>query len=55
MLNALEQQRQTAQANLQPLLSKDPNGASSGLPQKLSATNDKYDNLARLADLYNKK
>ncbi|XP_023190050.1 envoplakin-like [Xiphophorus maculatus] len=54
-LNALEQQRQTAQANLQPLLSKDPNGASSGLPQKLSAANDKYDNLARLADLYNKK
>ncbi|XP_032418397.1 envoplakin a [Xiphophorus hellerii] len=54
-LNALEQQRQTAQANLQPLLSKDPNGTSSGLPQKLSAANDKYDNLARLADLYNKK
>uniref|UniRef100_A0A3B3UAY9 Envoplakin a n=1 Tax=Poecilia latipinna TaxID=48699 RepID=A0A3B3UAY9_9TELE len=54
-LNALEQQKQTAQANLQPLLSKDPNGTSSGLPQKLSAANDKYDNLASLADLYNKK
>ncbi|KAM4751054.1 envoplakin-like [Anableps anableps] len=50
-LRAMEQQR----ANLQPLLSKDPSLTSSGLPLKLSATNDKYDNLAGLTDLYNKK
>ncbi|XP_041839150.1 envoplakin a isoform X2 [Melanotaenia boesemani] len=54
-LKALEQQQQAAQAGLQPLLSKDPNGTSSGLPLKLSAASNKYDSIAALADLYNKK
>uniref|UniRef100_A0A3B5B1W9 Envoplakin n=1 Tax=Stegastes partitus TaxID=144197 RepID=A0A3B5B1W9_9TELE len=54
-LKALEQQRQAAQADLQPLLSKDPSGTSSALPLKLSAANNKYDGIAALADLYNKK
>nr|XP_015809808.2 envoplakin a [Nothobranchius furzeri]XP_054607682.1 envoplakin a [Nothobranchius furzeri] len=54
-LKALEQQKQAAQANLKPLMSKDANGTSSGLPLKLSAANNKYDNLAAMADLCNKK
>ncbi|XP_072239613.1 envoplakin a [Leuresthes tenuis] len=54
-LKALEQQRQAAQVDLQPLLSKDPSGTSSGLPLKLSAANNKHDSIAALADLYNKK
>uniref|UniRef100_A0A7N6F839 Envoplakin a n=1 Tax=Anabas testudineus TaxID=64144 RepID=A0A7N6F839_ANATE len=54
-LKALEQQKQTAQANMQPLLSKDPSGTSSGLPLKLSAANNKYDSITALADLYAKK
>ncbi|KAM4585466.1 envoplakin a [Odontesthes bonariensis] len=54
-LKALEQQRQVAQADLQPLLSKDPSGTSSGLPLKLSAANNKHNSIAALADLYNKK
>ncbi|CAN9510158.1 unnamed protein product [Ophioblennius macclurei] len=53
-LKALEQQKAAAQSNLQPLLSKDPSAAS-GLPYKLNAANDKYDSIAALADLYNKK
>ncbi|XP_069553264.1 envoplakin a [Brachyistius frenatus] len=54
-LKALQQQKQEAQANLQPLLSKDPSGTSSALPLKLTAANNKYDSIAALADLYNKK
>uniref|UniRef100_A0A8C5GX50 SH3 domain-containing protein n=1 Tax=Gouania willdenowi TaxID=441366 RepID=A0A8C5GX50_GOUWI len=54
-LRALEQQRKAAQADLQPLLSKDPSGTSTGLPLKLSAANNKYDSIAALADLYAKK
>ncbi|KAK5599541.1 hypothetical protein CRENBAI_019750 [Crenichthys baileyi] len=54
-LKALEQQKQASQADLQPLLSKDPSVTSSGLPLKLSAASNKYDSLAALADLYNKK
>ncbi|XP_061584772.1 envoplakin-like [Cololabis saira] len=54
-LKALEQQKQAAQADLQPLLDQDPNGTSSGLPLKLSAASNKYDSLAALADLYEKK
>ncbi|XP_037545916.1 envoplakin a [Nematolebias whitei] len=54
-LKALEQQKQAAQANMQPLLSKDPSGTSTGLPLKLSETNNKYNKLAALADLYKKK
>ncbi|XP_041640433.1 envoplakin a [Cheilinus undulatus] len=54
-LKALEQQKQAAQADLQPLLSKDPSGLSSGLPLKLSAANNKHASIADLADLYSKK
>ncbi|MEQ2308060.1 hypothetical protein AMECASPLE_024377, partial [Ameca splendens] len=54
-LKALEQQIQTAQADLQPLLSTDPSSTSSGLPLKLSAASSKYDILAAVVDLYNKK
>ncbi|XP_070770595.1 envoplakin a [Enoplosus armatus] len=54
-LKALEQQKLAAQADLQPLLSKDPSGTSSALPLKLSAANNKHDSIAALADLYNKK
>ncbi|XP_040891629.1 envoplakin a [Toxotes jaculatrix] len=54
-LKALEQQKLAAQADLQPLLSKDPSGTSSALPLKLSAANNKHDSIAKLADLYNKK
>ncbi|MEQ2189233.1 hypothetical protein GOODEAATRI_023141, partial [Goodea atripinnis] len=53
-LKALEQQKQAAQADLQPMLSKDPSVTSSGLPLKLSAASNKYDSLAALADLYSK-
>ncbi|KAM8771445.1 envoplakin a [Acanthopagrus schlegelii] len=52
-LKALEQQKQAAQADLQPLLSKD--ATSSALPLKLSAANNKHDGIAALADLYTKK
>ncbi|MEQ2191167.1 hypothetical protein XENOCAPTIV_022643, partial [Xenoophorus captivus] len=48
------QEKQAAQADLQPLLSKDPSVTSSGLPLKLSAASNKYDSLAALADLYSK-
>ncbi|MEQ2267585.1 hypothetical protein XENORESO_007860, partial [Xenotaenia resolanae] len=54
-LKALEQQKQASQADLQPLLSKDPSMTSSGLPLKLSAASNKYDSLGALADLYSKK
>ncbi|XP_071360626.1 envoplakin a [Trachinotus anak] len=54
-LKALEQQKLAAQADLQPLLSKDPSGTSSALPLKLSAANNKHDSIAELADLYTKK
>uniref|UniRef100_UPI0037E7C470 envoplakin a n=1 Tax=Semicossyphus pulcher TaxID=241346 RepID=UPI0037E7C470 len=54
-LKDLEQQKQAAQADLQPLLSKDPSGTSSALPLKLSAANNKHDSIAALADLYGKK
>ncbi|XP_054635826.1 envoplakin a [Dunckerocampus dactyliophorus] len=53
-LKALEQQKLAAQADLQPLLSKDPNG-SSALPLKLNSANNKHDGIAALADLYTKK
>ncbi|XP_060918795.1 envoplakin a [Labrus mixtus] len=54
-LKALEKQKLAAQADLQPLLSKDPGVTSSGLPLKLSTANNKHDSIAALADLYNKK
>ncbi|XP_044046418.1 envoplakin a [Siniperca chuatsi] len=54
-LKALEQQKLAAQANLQPLLSQDPNGTSSALPLKLSAANNKHNSITALADLYTKK
>nr|XP_019939458.1 PREDICTED: envoplakin [Paralichthys olivaceus] len=54
-LKSLEQQKLAAQADLQPLLSKDPGGTSSGLPLKLTAANNKHDSIAALADLYSKK
>ncbi|XP_035985507.1 envoplakin [Fundulus heteroclitus] len=54
-LKDLEQQIETVQADLQPLLSTDPNNILSGLPLKLTAARNKYDGLAALADLYNKK
>ncbi|KAM9770016.1 envoplakin a [Menidia menidia] len=53
-LKAVEQQTQAAQADLQPLLSKDPS-TSSALPLKLSSANNKYSSIAGLADLYSKK
>ncbi|XP_076585532.1 envoplakin a [Chaetodon auriga] len=52
-LKALEQEKVAAQADLQPLLSKD--STSSALPLKLSAANNKHDSIAALADLYTKK
>uniref|UniRef100_A0A672YTR1 Uncharacterized protein n=1 Tax=Sphaeramia orbicularis TaxID=375764 RepID=A0A672YTR1_9TELE len=52
-LKALEQQKLSAEADLQPLLSKD--GASSALPLQLSAANNKHDGIAALADLFAKK
>lgn len=51
-LKALEQQKQAAQANLQPLLA---NTTSSALPLQLSAAKNKQDGIAALADLYTKK
>ncbi|XP_051240022.1 envoplakin a [Dicentrarchus labrax] len=51
-LKALEQQKLAAQADLQPLLSS---SASSALPLKLNAANNKHDSIAELADLYGKK
>ncbi|XP_031730491.1 envoplakin a [Anarrhichthys ocellatus] len=54
-LKALEQQKQAAQADLQPLLSKDANSTSSALPLKLSDANNKHNSIAALADLYTKK
>uniref|UniRef100_A0A8C9XJV5 Envoplakin a n=1 Tax=Sander lucioperca TaxID=283035 RepID=A0A8C9XJV5_SANLU len=54
-LKALEQQKLAAQADLQPLLSKDASSTSSALPLKLSAANNKQDRIAALADLYTKK
>ncbi|XP_061889154.1 envoplakin a [Entelurus aequoreus] len=53
-LNDLEKQAFAAQAELKPLLSKDPN-AFSALPLKLNAANNKHDGIAGLADLYTKK
>uniref|UniRef100_A0A3Q3WRL3 Uncharacterized protein n=1 Tax=Mola mola TaxID=94237 RepID=A0A3Q3WRL3_MOLML len=52
-LKALEQQKQAAQADLQPLLSEEV--TSSALPLKLSAANNKHDSIGALADLYAKK
>ncbi|KAM6941697.1 envoplakin-like [Lycodopsis pacificus] len=54
-LKALEQQTQAAQADLQPLLSKDANSTSSALPLKLSDANNKHNSITALADLYTKK
>ncbi|XP_029357733.1 envoplakin a [Echeneis naucrates] len=54
-LKALEQQKKAAQADLQPLLSKDPSSTSSALPLKLSAASNKHDSVTELADLYTKK
>ncbi|KAM4604332.1 envoplakin a [Polymixia lowei] len=54
-LKSLEQQKTAAQADLQPLLAKDPNLTSSALPLKLSTANNKHDGITALADLYTKK
>ncbi|KAM9314217.1 envoplakin a [Pholidichthys leucotaenia] len=53
-LKALQDKQQATQADLQPLLSKDPN-STSYLPLQLNDSNNKYDRLAELADLYSKK
>ncbi|XP_019732075.1 envoplakin a [Hippocampus comes] len=53
-LKGLEQEKLAAKADLQPLLSKDPN-ASFALPLKLNNAENKYDGLSALADLYAKK
>nr|XP_040041908.1 LOW QUALITY PROTEIN: envoplakin a [Gasterosteus aculeatus aculeatus] len=55
VLKALEQQKQAAQANLQPLLSKDAGSTSAQLPLKLSDANNKHNSITALADLYTKK
>ncbi|XP_058496226.1 envoplakin a [Solea solea] len=52
-LKTLAQQKQAAQAELQPLLSKD--GTSSALPLQFNTANNKHDSIAALADLYTKK
>ncbi|XP_071383533.1 envoplakin a [Centroberyx affinis] len=54
-LKALEQKKAAAQADLQPLLSKDPSVTSSALPLKLNAANNKHDGISALTDLYTKK
>ncbi|KAM6939974.1 envoplakin a [Xenentodon cancila] len=54
-LTALQQQKQAAQTDLQPLLAKGASSTPSGLPLKLSATSNKCDSLAALAHLYKKK
>ncbi|XP_054459877.1 envoplakin a [Anoplopoma fimbria] len=54
-LKALEQQKQAAQDDLQPLLSKDSSSTSSALPLKLSDASNKHNSIAALADLYTKK
>ncbi|KAM4751055.1 envoplakin-like [Anableps anableps] len=54
-LKALEQQIQTAETVVQPLLSADPTNTSSGLSLRLGAASNKYASLAALVDLYNKK
>lgn len=50
-LKGLDQEKLAAKADLQPLLSKDPN-ASFALPLKLNNAENKYDGLSALADLY---
>lgn len=52
-LQALDQQKQAAQADLKPLLSTDP--STSALQLKLGGASNKHDNTAALADLYAKK
>lgn len=54
-LKDLEEQIQTAEDDLQPLLSENPSNISSELPIKLGDVRNKYDGLAALADLYDKK
>ncbi|XP_034747808.1 envoplakin a [Etheostoma cragini] len=54
-LQALEKQKLAAQADLQPLLSKNASSTSSALPLKLSSANNKQDRIAALSDLYTKK
>ncbi|XP_037326728.2 envoplakin a [Pungitius pungitius] len=55
VLKALEQQKQAAEADMRPLLSKDANGTSTQLPLKLSDANNKHNSITALADLYTKK
>ncbi|TNM86147.1 hypothetical protein fugu_008418 [Takifugu bimaculatus] len=52
-LQALDQQKQAAQADLKPLLSTDP--STSALQLQLGGASNKRDNTAALADLYTKK
>ncbi|XP_067115838.1 envoplakin a [Osmerus mordax] len=55
-LKALEQQKMAAQAEMEPLLSKESAGStSSALPLKLNAAKNKQDGIAALNDLYTKK
>ncbi|XP_043971387.1 envoplakin-like isoform X2 [Gambusia affinis] len=54
-LKALEQQIQTAEADLQPFLSAESGSFLPGLQLRLSAARSKLDSLAALADLYSKK
>ncbi|XP_032418372.1 envoplakin-like [Xiphophorus hellerii] len=54
-LKVLEQQIQTAEADLQPFLSAESSSFLPGLPLRLSAARSKHDSLAALADLYSKK
>uniref|UniRef100_A0A3B3UAJ3 Envoplakin a n=1 Tax=Poecilia latipinna TaxID=48699 RepID=A0A3B3UAJ3_9TELE len=51
-LKALEQQIQTAEADLQPFLPAESSSIMSGLQLRLSAASNKHDSLAALADLY---
>ncbi|XP_077426156.1 envoplakin a [Vanacampus margaritifer] len=53
-LKGLEQEKFSAKAELQPLLSKDPTAAGS-LPFKMNNAENKYDGLHGLADLYARK
>ncbi|XP_077379442.1 envoplakin a [Festucalex cinctus] len=53
-LRGLEQEKLGARAELQPLLSKDPNAAGS-LPFKMNNAENKYDGLSGLGDLYTRK
>lgn len=52
----LESEKAAIQREMEPILAKKPLGpTASTLPVKLSATNNKIDDINTLIDLYNKK